>query len=100
MTDKLNLSDAEWREKLTPEQYHVLREGGTERAFTGKYESNKQSGLYKCAGCGAPRHADCGSCECDTRPVRGAQTCAECRIEQPAHLFSRDPQHRVCNDCR
>lgn len=54
----------------------------------------------RCAGCGAPRHADCGSCECDTRPVRGAQTCAECRIEQPAHLFSRDPQHRVCNDCR
>jgi peptide-methionine (R)-S-oxide reductase len=57
MTDKANLSEAEWREKLTPEQYHVLREGGTERAFTGKYESNKQSGLYKCAGCGAPLFA-------------------------------------------
>jgi len=54
MTDKLNLSDAEWREKLTPEQYAVLRQGGTERAFTGEYERNKATGMYKCAGCGAP----------------------------------------------
>ena len=54
MTDKLNLTDAEWREKLTPEQYQVLRQAGTERAFTGEYEQNKAPGMYKCAGCGAP----------------------------------------------
>ena len=54
MTDKLNLTEAEWRERLTPEQYHILREAGTERAFTGKYEQNKQTGLYTCAACGAP----------------------------------------------
>ena len=54
MTDKLNLTEAEWREKLTPEQYRVLREAGTERAFTGKYEQNKAEGMYSCAGCGAP----------------------------------------------
>ncbi|MCJ2186919.1 peptide-methionine (R)-S-oxide reductase MsrB [Novosphingobium beihaiensis] len=54
MTEKLNLTEAEWREKLSPEQYHVLREGGTERAFTGKYEKNKAEGMYFCAGCGAP----------------------------------------------
>jgi peptide-methionine (R)-S-oxide reductase len=54
MTDKIELSEAEWREKLTPEQYAVLRQAGTERAFTGKYDKNKQTGMYTCAGCGAP----------------------------------------------
>jgi peptide-methionine (R)-S-oxide reductase len=54
MTDKLNLSDAEWRERLSPEQYQILRQAGTERAFTGKYEQNKAEGIYVCAGCGEP----------------------------------------------
>ena len=50
---KLVLNEAEWRARLDPMQYHVLREGGTERAFTGEYEGNKAAGDYVCAGCGA-----------------------------------------------
>ncbi len=52
MTEKTDLSDAEWRERLTAEQYHVMREGGTERAFTGGLEKNKAPGEYHCAACG------------------------------------------------
>jgi peptide-methionine (R)-S-oxide reductase len=52
MTKKSEKSDAEWRAKLTPEQYEVARRKGTERAFTGKYWNAKQKGTYRCACCG------------------------------------------------
>ena len=47
-----NLSEQEWKEKLTPEEYHILREKGTERPFTGEYDKFYEDGTYKCAGCG------------------------------------------------
>ena len=50
--EKITRSDAEWREQLTPEQYHVLRQAGTERAFTGRYWNVKDDGTYTCAACG------------------------------------------------
>jgi peptide-methionine (R)-S-oxide reductase len=50
--DPMTMTDEEWKKKLTPTQYHVLREKGTERAFTGKYWNTKDPGSYKCAGCG------------------------------------------------
>jgi len=48
----INLSEAEWKKKLTIEQYHILREKGTERPFTGKLLENKEAGIYICAACG------------------------------------------------
>src|SRR5918911_3040025 len=53
METRIEKTDAQWREELTPEQYEVLRRKGTERAFTGKYAFTKDDGMYRCAGCGA-----------------------------------------------
>jgi peptide-methionine (R)-S-oxide reductase len=53
METSVSLTDAEWRERLTPEQYAILRQKGTERAFTGAYVDTKDAGVYRCAGCGA-----------------------------------------------
>jgi peptide-methionine (R)-S-oxide reductase len=53
VTEKVNKSDAEWRKQLTPEQFHVARESGTERAFTGAYWDNHDTGIYRCVCCGA-----------------------------------------------
>ncbi|MEA3363162.1 MAG: peptide-methionine (R)-S-oxide reductase MsrB [Thermodesulfobacteriota bacterium] len=52
LTDKVMRSESEWKKLLTSEQYHVLREEGTERAFTGELLKNKEHGVYRCAACG------------------------------------------------
>ena len=52
MSEKVNKTDEEWKKTLTPQQYQVLRQAGTERAFTGEYWDNHAKGVYKCAACG------------------------------------------------
>ena len=54
MTDKIEKPDAEWARELTPEEYRILRQKGTERAFTGQFWNSKDAGTYICAGCGNP----------------------------------------------
>jgi peptide-methionine (R)-S-oxide reductase len=53
MAHEVEKSDSEWRAELSPEQYQVLRQAGTERAWSGKYVHNHDDGTYRCAGCGA-----------------------------------------------
>ena len=53
MADQVKKSEKEWQEVLDDHEYHVLREKGTERAFTGKYHAEKAKGIYRCRGCGA-----------------------------------------------
>ncbi|HVO75172.1 MAG TPA: peptide-methionine (R)-S-oxide reductase MsrB [Ignavibacteriaceae bacterium] len=54
MNKKIIKSDSEWKKMLTDQEYHVLREKGTERAFTGSLYNNNEDGMYYCAGCGNP----------------------------------------------
>jgi peptide-methionine (R)-S-oxide reductase len=54
MVEKVRKTEEEWRKELTPEQYRVTREKGTERPFTGEYWGHKGEGVYRCIGCGTP----------------------------------------------
>ncbi len=100
MTDKLPKSDEEWRMKLTPEQFHVTREKGTERAFTGAYLDNKKAGVYRCIGCGEPLFAsdtkfDSGSgWPSFTEPMPGANVETQ---EDRSHGMRRIEVH--CKNC-
>jgi peptide-methionine (R)-S-oxide reductase len=57
MSDKIRKTEDEWRASLTPEQYHITREHGTEPAFTGQYHDHKGKGTYRCVACGEPLFA-------------------------------------------
>ena len=54
MVEKVRKTEEEWRKELSPQQYRIMREKGTEQAFTGEHWDRKEVGVYRCAGCGAP----------------------------------------------
>ncbi len=98
--DKVKKTDEEWRRELTPEQYHVMREKGTERPFTGEYEKSKETGMYVCAGCGNPLFDSGTKYESGSgwpsfyRPVSGESV----RAEQDGSLFMKRTEV-LCSRC-
>ncbi len=117
MADKIHKADAEWRAQLTPEQYHTLRQKGTERPFTGRYVHEKAAGVYVCAGCGQPLFSSetkfdsgsgwpsfwdviqTGSVELKTDlshfMVRTEVICARIAADTLGHLFEDGPRDRT-----
>jgi peptide-methionine (R)-S-oxide reductase len=98
--EKINKSNEEWKKILTPEQYHVLREKGTEKPFTGEYENNKETGVYKCAACGAELFSS------DTKYDSGCGWPSFSDVLNNKNLITRDDyslgMHRVevmCANC-
>lgn len=98
MTDKK--SNRDWKDKLTPEQYHITREGGTERAFTGEYWDNKEEGVYRCVCCGEPLFSSDTKYDSGTgwpsfwRPMNPENVREE---EDNSWIMSRTEV--VCNNC-
>ena len=100
MSKKVSKTDAEWRAQLTPEQYRVMREKGTERPHTGKYAQTTDEGMYRCAGCGEPLFASGTKFEAHcgwpsfTAPIEGA---AVAEHEDRSHGTRRTEV--LCSSC-
>ena len=98
--ERIDKSDEEWRKQLTPEQYRVMREKGTERPFTGEYEKTKEKGMYVCAGCGNPLFSS------DTKYESGSGwpsfyeplTEASVRTEEDGSMFMKRTEV-LCSRC-
>ena len=100
MSEKLEKTDQQWREELSPDEYHVLREKGTERAFTGAYWDSKEGGMYRCRACGQELFSsetkfDSGTgWPSFTEPVEGSAV----ETEEDRSLFMRRTEV-LCSRC-
>lgn len=97
---KVEKSDREWKEELTPEQYRVTRQGGTERAFTGEYWDNKEEGIYRCIGCGTPLFSSETKYESGTGwPSFWEPVVDENVRTEPDHSYGMRRTEVVCDVC-
>ena len=100
MPEKVSKSEEEWRKELGPERYHVLREKGTERPFTGEYVYNKATGMYMCGGCGAELFSSDTKFDSGTGWPSFTQPVEEGRIElRPDNSFFMHRTEVLCGRC-
>jgi peptide-methionine (R)-S-oxide reductase len=100
MATDVRKTDDQWREALTPEQYEVLRKGGTERAFTGRYWNAHDDGVYRCAGCGAELFSSDTKFDSGTGwPSFTEPKIAEAVETRPDRSWGMDRTEVVCRAC-
>lgn len=100
MSGKIEKSDADWKSELTPEQYHVLRERGTERPFSGDLTDNKRAGLYFCAGCGQELFTSGNKYDSGSGWPSFSAPAVEGNIEErPDHAHGMSRVEVVCAKC-
>jgi len=94
---KIMKSEEEWKKTLMPEQYHIMREKGTERAFSGKYHDSKEKGVYLCAACGSELFASDTKYDSGTGWPSFYQPISDDRVEY--HKDSMQRTEVVCGRC-
>ena len=100
MTQTVVKTKEEWKKVLTPEQYHILREKGTERAFTGKYDKHHEHGVYRCAACGLDLYRSEEKYDSGTGwPSFTAPVAAENILTRPDNSFFSQRTEVICARC-
>ena len=101
MTENDTLQEDEWKEKLTENQYRVLRLKGTERPFTGKYWDNKKKGIYYCAGCGTPLFDSNSKFKSKSGWSSFSTPLKDSKIEEePDNSFNMRRTEVLCKNCK
>jgi peptide-methionine (R)-S-oxide reductase len=100
MKDKVFKTDEEWKQELTPEQYHITREKGTERPFSGEYYNSKEEGIYRCVSCGSELFSSDTKYDSGTGwPSFWAPISEENVSDEPDHSLFMRRTEVVCAKC-